>query len=75
MLKENVVLSWKSEPAHGGFFIFKPDKDDFRLIHDVIRTKEEKGLALPFPYWDEVEGWVTKSHHRIFGDRILGYWN
>lgn len=61
MLKENVVLSWKNEAANAGFFILKPDKEDFQRLINVIRTKEEKALELPFPHWDEVEGWG----HRI----------
>ncbi len=60
MLKENVVLSWRKEAANAGFFMLKPNKDDFQLIQEVVRVKEEKALSMPFPHWDEVEGWGHK---------------
>jgi hypothetical protein len=60
VLKENVVLAWRKEAANAGFFMLKPDKDDFQLIQEVIRIKEEKALPMPFPHWDEVEGWGHK---------------
>jgi hypothetical protein len=60
MLKENVVLAWRKEAANAGFFMLRPDKDDYTLIEQVIRTKEEKALTMPFPHWDPVEGWGHK---------------
>lgn len=75
LLKENVVLSWRKEAANAGFFMLKPDQDDFRLIHDVIRVKEQKALQLPYPHWDEVEGWghkiVAPDFWRTY-DRTIG---
>lgn len=60
LLKENVVLSWNKEAANAGLFMLKPDQGDYRLIEEIIRAKEEKALQMPFPHWDEVEGWGHK---------------
>eukprot|EP00934_Nitzschia_sp_Nitz4_P006470 Nitzschia sp. Nitz4//scaffold7_size249615//178403//179910//NITZ4_001194-RA/size249615-augustus-gene-0.37-mRNA-1//-1//CDS//3329558493//6460//frame0 len=60
LLKENAVLAWKGEAANAGFFMFQPNQSDFQLMQEVIRVKEEKALQLPFPHWDEVEGWGHK---------------
>jgi hypothetical protein len=61
-LKENVVLSYSSQPAHGGFFMLHPSQKDFEKVQSIIKETEEKALQLPKPdYWDPIEGWG----HRI----------
>ena len=62
LLKDNIVISYSNQPAHGGFFMLHPQAGDYDEIHKIIRTTEEKALSLPpFEHWDEVEGWG----HRI----------
>jgi hypothetical protein len=56
-LQENVVLSYKTEPSSGGFFILKPNATDYQRLVQIILKKEKKGLQLPYPHWDVVEGW------------------
>eukprot|EP00980_Cylindrotheca_fusiformis_P023208 scaffold10220_cov148-Cylindrotheca_fusiformis.AAC.6 len=67
LLKENVVLSYANQPAHGGFFMLKPNQTDFQRVQGIIRETEEKALRLPKPeYWDPIEGW---GHTIVFPDR------
>jgi hypothetical protein len=63
-LKENIVLGYKREPSNAGLFVLKPDADDYQLLQQVMRQKEERALELPYPHWDEVLGWG----HRIAPD-------
>jgi hypothetical protein len=75
VLKENVVLSWRQEAANAGFFMLRPDKKDYLELKDVIRKREEKALELPWPYWNEVEGWGHKIEAPDFWrspDRVTG---
>lgn len=60
-LMENVVLGYKSEPSNAGLFVLKPNADDYQLLLEVIRKKEEHAMTLPYPHWDEEFGWG----HRI----------
>jgi alpha-N-acetylglucosamine transferase len=60
-LKENVVISYSNQPAHGGFFMLRPGKGDYDHIQKIIRETEEKSMNLSGPeYWDVVEGWGHK---------------
>ena len=61
ILKENVVIGWRREAANAGFFMLKPNREDYLDLQEVILRKEQKALDLPWPHWDEVEGWG----HRI----------
>ena len=59
--KENVLLSFTSQPAHGGLFMLTPHKNDYEEIQEIIRSTETRALALPPPeHWDEVLGWGHK---------------
>lgn len=59
--KENVLLSFSSQPAHGGLFMLTPHKNDYKEIQEIIHSTETRALALPPPdYWDEVLGWGHK---------------
>jgi len=60
LLKENVIIAWRDEAANAGFFMMKPNNDDWKQLQREIRRKEEKALSLPWPYWDKVEGWGHK---------------
>ena len=58
LLKENVILSWKDEPANAGFFMLKPSMQEYKQIQRIIIKKEKKALQIgQFPWWDPVEGW------------------
>ncbi|CAJ1953978.1 unnamed protein product [Cylindrotheca closterium] len=58
LLKDNIVISYSNQPAHGGFFMLHPQESDYEEIQKIIKTTEEKALSLPpFEHWDEVEGW------------------
>lgn len=52
-LKENVILSYQSEPSSGGMFILKPNVSDYDHIQRIIRKKEIRSMELPYPHWDE----------------------
>jgi alpha-N-acetylglucosamine transferase len=56
-LKENVIIAERQEACNAGFFMLKPAMEDWDLLQKHVRIKEEKALRLPYPYWDDVEGW------------------
>ena len=61
ILKDNIVISYSSQPAHGGFFMLHPTKDDYNKIQEIIHQTEKRALDLPpKDYWDEIEGWGHK---------------
>jgi len=55
LLKANVIIAWRGEGANAGFFMMKPNNEDWEQLQREIRRKEEKALTLPWPHWDEVE--------------------
>ncbi|KAG7372940.1 hypothetical protein IV203_033664 [Nitzschia inconspicua] len=55
--KENVIMAEQTEASNAGFFLVTPHKGDWSLLQQVIRQKEEKALTLPWPHFDEAEGW------------------
>mmetsp|Transcript_33610 Transcript_33610/g.100194 ORF Transcript_33610/g.100194 Transcript_33610/m.100194 type:complete len:459 (-) Transcript_33610:2288-3664(-) len=57
VLKENLVLAYKTEPAQGGFFMMKPGAGEFAELQEVIRIREERAKDMPWPPFDEVWGW------------------
>ena len=59
ILRQNVIVAWRREAANAGFFMLKPNNDDWEQLQNEIFKKEEKALELPWPYWDETE--VSKS--------------
>jgi hypothetical protein len=68
LLKENVVLSWRNEPGHAGFFMLSPGPGNFKEIQQIIRRREEEALNMTHPYWDNEIGWG----HRF--NRETDYW-
>jgi hypothetical protein len=59
-LQENVLLATQTEAANAGLFLLKPNADDWTLLQNVvIRRKEEQALTLPWPHFDERQGWNT----------------
>jgi hypothetical protein len=69
LLKENVVLASKGEPAAGGFFVLKPNASDYTKIVEIITEMERKSLDLPYPHWDPVE--VSTRAKTLYGWYIL----
>jgi hypothetical protein len=63
-LKENVVLSWKNEPGHAGFFMLSPGPGKFDEIQQIIRRREEEALNMTFPYWDDEIGWGHRFNNK-----------
>ena len=55
LLKTNVIIAGRGEGANAGFFMMKPNNEDWEQLQREIRRKEEKALTLPWPHWDEVE--------------------
>lgn len=52
LLRENVVIAWRTEPANGGFFMMKPDHDDYNHILDIQKKRDEQGAD-----FDVIKGW------------------
>eukprot|EP00536_Pseudo-nitzschia_multiseries_P000185 jgi/Psemu1/178078/e_gw1.3.292.1 len=57
VLRDNVVVSYKGEPASGGFFVLKPNASDYQELIEIIRKTEGEYLQMPYPHWDVLEGW------------------
>jgi len=57
LLKENLIIGWKGEPASGGFFMFRPDMDDWAVMQQIIRDREEEILTMEYPWWNATIGW------------------
>jgi alpha-N-acetylglucosamine transferase len=56
-LKENIILAYKTVPAAGSYFILKPGPDEYDEITAIIRRREEEAPTLPYPHFDDVQGW------------------
>ena len=65
LLRENVVLAYKGEPASGGLFILKPNATDYGELVDIIEKTERKYYEQEYPHWDPVK--VSCGHN---SDRI-----
>ncbi|KAG7340332.1 hypothetical protein IV203_023875 [Nitzschia inconspicua] len=50
-------MAEQTEASNAGFFLVTPHKGDWSLLQQVIRQKEEKALTLPWPHFNEAEGW------------------
>ena len=64
-LLENVVLAYNHEPSSGGFFMLKPDKEDYLEIIKIIERRESEGydfnetigfghVITPPDYWESL---------------------
>lgn len=60
VLEENFIIRWSAEPAAGGFFMLKPSAENYRRSQEIILETEKKALDLPWPHFDEVEGFGHK---------------
>ena len=57
ILKENVILAWKANPAAGSYFMLKPGPKEMEELNMVIERHEMEARELPYPYFDEKRGW------------------
>jgi hypothetical protein len=57
ILKPNLVVTGREEPANGGFFMLAPGEGELEEMNEIIHQREVKAQSLPYPYFDEVEGW------------------
>jgi lipopolysaccharide biosynthesis glycosyltransferase len=55
LLKENIILAWRIEPAHGGAFILTPRPGDYQMLQDIVQRQERKILA--GQKFSKREGW------------------
>lgn len=51
-IEENVILAYKGEPANGGFFMLKPDKEDYKEVLALIDKTQSSGY-----HFNETLGW------------------
>ena len=43
-LKKNVIVAWRIEPSHGGFFMLAPEEGDFEQLQSIIHQREQELL-------------------------------
>jgi len=60
VIEENFIIRWSAEPSAGGFFMLKPSAENYKRSQEIIIETEKKALDLPWPHWDEVEGFGHK---------------
>ncbi len=84
-LQENVVLAYTREPANGGFFMLKPDKEDYRKISKIIGKMNRRkyrfdskigfGHEIVTPdYWESIyKRETTWDFYGAFTDQGLLY--
>lgn len=83
-LEENVVLAYKGEPANGGFFMMKPDEQDYLELLKVIEKTENYGYFFNTTFgWGHIitppDAWVPYkgmngtlwNWHGAFSDQVL----
>jgi hypothetical protein len=79
VIKENLVLAWSIEPAHGGFFMLAPHENDFQTLEDMITRREKEVLDTGIIFnlttgWGhpiEPRGWRSisgrvRTHNRLW---------
>jgi len=66
-LEENVILGYKTEPANGGFFMLKPDEQDYERLMEIVKESEKRGydfnetlgfghIITPPDFWETYKG-------------------
>jgi hypothetical protein len=55
LLKENLILTWRMEPAHGGFFMLSPKEGDYEQLQEIIHRRERQ--VMNGEDFDRVTGW------------------
>ena len=75
LLKENVILAWKGNPAAGSYFMLKPGIHELDELNMVIARHEEEARQLPYPYFDKVRGWGHEIKPPDYWRGFSGYEN
>jgi lipopolysaccharide biosynthesis glycosyltransferase len=82
ILKRNVVFAGRTVPASGHMFLVQPRRKSYSRILELIRDKEQRGKALPFPHWDVDRGWghpfdtnEPKDHYELIGGTRGSSWD
>ena len=57
LLKPNVVITGRYEPANAGFFIVAPKPGAYKRLRQIVTETAERGRNLPYPHFDPVVGW------------------
>jgi hypothetical protein len=57
LLKENLVIAGREEPANGGFFMITPGRDELIEMNSIIQRRQRLSHNLSHPYFDAVVGW------------------
>lgn len=70
VLKKNVVIAGRQEPANGGFFMISPREGAYERIQELIDQKNERGRKLPYPHWDPIVGWGHKFEEPDYWEKI-----
>ncbi len=66
-LEENVILAYRTEPANGGFFMLKPDEQDYNKLMSIVKETEKSGydfnetlgfghVITPPDFWESYSG-------------------
>ncbi|KAG7343788.1 glycosyl transferase family 8 protein [Nitzschia inconspicua] len=63
LLKQNLIIAWTLEPAHGGFFMLTPNEGDFQELEDIVRRREDQVHETGILF-DEKLGWGHAIEHR-----------
>jgi hypothetical protein len=71
LLKENLIVAWSLEPAHGGFFMLQPQVGDAQLLRAIIAKREDESTTMTSSNevkhtFDRVKGWghvITEPDH------------
>jgi hypothetical protein len=57
ILKPNLIITGRVEPANGGFFMLAPGEGELQEMNEIIHQREVKAQTRGYPYFDPVEGW------------------
>jgi hypothetical protein len=63
LLKQNLIMAWTLEPAHGGFFMLAPHEGDFEQLEAIVQRREDEVLDTGILF-DEKMGWGHEIEKR-----------
>ena len=53
LFKENVLLAYTSEPAHGGFFMLAPKAGHYQQLQSIIEKQEKRAIDRLLVFMDD----------------------
>ena len=56
LLKENIIISGKTEPSSGGFFMLTPKEGDYEQLQEIVTNQQRTALHTGILF-DPVMGW------------------